>query len=69
MTTTPTLLTRQTINGQIFTSHRALYKTPSYSCGVRITYRIDGKTIPRTAWEHRRTEGLMEEMLSPVGEG
>lgn len=56
--TTPTLLTKETINGEIFTSHRALFHTPRMSLGVRITYRVDGVTIPRAKWEHRRAEGL-----------
>jgi hypothetical protein len=54
--TTPTLLTKETINGEVFTSHRALYHTPSMRCGVRITYRVDGVIFPRAKWEHRRAE-------------
>jgi hypothetical protein len=72
--TTPTLLTKETINGEIFTSHRALYHTPAMRCGVRITYRIDGVTIPRAKWLLRREEGLaaaevIAHSLADNGEG
>ena len=66
--TTPTLLTRETINGQTFTSHRALFHTPRMACGVRITFRLNGNTIPRAKWEHlRATEIAAVPQPLPVG--
>jgi hypothetical protein len=58
MTTTPTLLTKETIRGSTFTVHRALFVTPRGGCGVRILHRINGKRATRESWDRQRSAAM-----------
>lgn len=59
--TSPTLVQSETINGVEFTTHRALFVTPSGGCGVRYIHRINRKTVKKSAWTVARDGALLTE--------